>query len=134
MYKYIKYEHPKELVVNDNGTTLRIPDFKKPKGYNIVTGKLSFELNHILDPNGEVNTIVATETSKIGVVDHNGIRNLTDRDCLRLFGFPDEYAINISQKDLYDLIGNTVVVPVIKAVSIKTLDAMKESKASIKAA
>jgi len=132
--KYIKYEHPKELVVNDNGTTLRIPDFKKPKGYNIVTGKLSFELNHILDPNGEVNTIVATETSKIGVVDHNGIRNLTDRDCLRLFGFPDEYAINISQKDLYDLIGNTVVVPVIKAVSIKTLDAMKESKASIKAA
>ncbi len=114
---YIRFEHPKDLFVQPNGTKKREPDTTKPKGYNIVTGKLSFELNHILDPQGISNAIVATETSKIGVVDNGGLRTLTDRECLRLFGFPDSYQVNIQQKDLYDLIGNTVVVPVIKAVA-----------------
>ena len=118
---YIKFEHPKELIALDNGTTKRKPDSSKPKGYNIVTGKLSFELNKILDPKYISNTIVATETSKIGVLDTDGIRTLTDRECLRLFGFPDDYNSNLKQKDLYDLIGNTVVVPVIKEVSKKIL-------------
>lgn len=119
---YIRFEHPKELITLDNGTTKREPDPSKPKGYNIVTGKLSFELNKILDPNCISNTIVATETSKIGVLDTDGIRTLTDRECLRLFGFPDDYNSNIEQKHLYDLIGNTVVVPVIKEVSKKILN------------
>ncbi len=132
---YIKFEHPKALVVNENGVKSRVPDESKPKGYNIVTGKLSFELNKILDPKDQVNTIVATETSKIGVLDTNGIRNLTDRECLRLFGFPDSYTVNINQKSLYDLIGNTVVVPVIKAVCLRTFAAMGvNTKASNKAA
>ncbi|MDR0218332.1 MAG: DNA (cytosine-5-)-methyltransferase [Enterobacteriaceae bacterium] len=120
---YLKFEHPKEQIFDENGVSSREIDKKKPKGYNIVTGKLSFELNKILDPNDEVNTIVATETAKIGIIDNTGIRTLTNRECLRLFGFPDEYNININQKELYDLIGNTVVVPVIKEVSIKTLEA-----------
>ena len=113
---YIKFEHPKELITLENGLTKRQPDLNKPRGYNIVTGKLSFELNKILDPNCISNTIVATETSKIGVLDTNGIRTLTDRECLRLFGFPEDYKVNIKQSNLYDLIGNTVVIPVIKDV------------------
>lgn len=119
--KYVKFEHPKKLIKLNNGTTRREYDLSKPKGYNIVTGKLSFELNTILDPNGEVNTIVATETSKIGVIDNDGIRNLTNRECLRLFGFPESYEVNITQQELYDLIGNTVVVPVVKEVSLRVL-------------
>ncbi|MFA0320392.1 DNA (cytosine-5-)-methyltransferase [Vibrio sp. 10N.222.55.A3] len=130
---YIKFEHPKALVKNEQGIKSRVPDESKPKGYNIVTGKLSFELNKILDPNDEVNTIVATETSKLGVLDIDGIRTLTDRECLRLFGYPDWYSVNISQKNLYDLIGNTVVVPVIKEVAFRALTAA-ELKASIAAA
>ncbi|EGU4189122.1 DNA (cytosine-5-)-methyltransferase [Vibrio parahaemolyticus] len=118
---YIKFEHPKELIHLENGTTKREPDSSKPRGYNIVTGKLSFELNKILDPNCISNTIVATETSKLGVLDTDGIRTLTDRECLRLFGFPDEYKVNIKQRELYDLIGNTVVVPVIKEVAKKII-------------
>jgi len=118
---YVKFEHPKELIIDNQGIQSRIPDTSKPKGYNIITGKLSFELNTILNPYDEVNTIVATETSKIGVIDNTGIRNLTNRECLRLFGFPDDYKINISQKNLYDLIGNTVVIPVIKEVSKRAL-------------
>lgn len=122
---YLQFEHPKELINLDDGTTMREPNLNKPKGYNIVTGKLSFELNKILDPNCISNTIVATETSKIGVLDTDGIRTLTDRECLRLFGFPDDYSSNIKQKHLYDLIGNTVVVPVIKEVSKKIINEFK---------
>jgi len=121
---YVRFEHPKELIINNNGTKKRLPDKTKPKGYNIVTGKLSFEINTILNPNGEVNTIVATETDKLGVIDQDGIRSLTDRECLRLFGFPESYRINIKRKELYDLVGNTVVVPVIRSVSLRALKAI----------
>jgi len=121
---YVRFEHPKELIINNNGTKKRLPDKTKPKGYNIVTGKLSFEINTILNPNGEVNTIVATETDKLGVIDQDGIRSLTDRECLRLFGFPESYRINIKRKELYDLVGNTVVIPVIRSVSLRALKAI----------
>jgi DNA (cytosine-5)-methyltransferase 1 len=117
---YMKFEHPKALVKLE-GTTLRIKDTSKPKGYNIVAGKLSFELNKILSPNESINTVVATEVNRFGVIDSDGIRNLSDRECLRLFGFPDDYLNCLSQKKLYDLIGNTVVVPVIKNVCLRVL-------------
>lgn len=119
--KYVRFEHPKKKINLENGTSKREQDPSIPAGYNIVTGKLSFELNKILDPNSIANTVVATETDRLGVIDHAGIRNLSTRECLRLFGFPDNYQSNIEQKDLYDLIGNTVVVPVINAVSLRLL-------------
>ena len=119
--KYVRFEHPKKKITLENGTSKREQDSSIPAGYNIVTGKLSFELNKILDPKSIANTVVATETDRLGVIDHGGIRNLSTRECLRLFGFPDHYQSNIEQKYLYDLIGNTVVVPVIHAVSLRLL-------------
>ena len=115
--KYLSYEHPKALYTDEKGMKYRKQDISKEKGFNIVAGKLSFEINNILDPNNISNTIVATEVDRIGVLDNDGIRNLSDRECLRLSGFPDTYNINISTKNLYDLIGNTVVVPVIQQVA-----------------
>lgn len=125
---YVKFEHPKELRKTENGGSIRVQDETKPKGYNIVSGKLSFELNKILDPNGTINTVVATETDRFGVVDVDGIRTLSNRECLRLFGFPDEYETCIERKDLYDLVGNTVVVPVIKKVSQRIIETMGIAK------
>ena len=81
----------------------------------------SFEFNKILDPKGITNTIVATEADRIGVIDGSGIRKLSERECLRLFGYPEEYKTTIPQKELYDLIGNTVTIPVIKAVALLVL-------------
>jgi hypothetical protein len=49
---YLKFEHPKKLVKEQTQSgvrTYRDYDTTKPKGYNIVTGKLSFEINKILD-------------------------------------------------------------------------------------
>ncbi len=114
--KYLRFEHPKEQITKE-GKQVREPALDKPKGYNIVTGKLSFELNKILDDNSIAPTIVATEADRLGVLDNNQIRRLSERECLRFFGFPEDYQTNIAHKDLYDLIGNTVVVPVIKEVA-----------------
>ncbi len=119
--KYLRFEYPKDIVTLPDGKEVRQYDPSKEKGYNIVTGKLSFEFNKILGKNSIAPTIVATEADRIGVIDNGKIRRMSERECLRLFGFPEWYKSNIPHKDLYDLIGNTVVVPVIKEVSLKLI-------------
>ncbi|CAC9619655.1 DNA-cytosine methyltransferase (EC 2.1.1.37) [uncultured Gammaproteobacteria bacterium] len=119
--KYLRYEHPKDLVTTKNGNKKREYATHVEKGYNIVTGKLSFELNKILGKNCIAPTIVATEASRIGVIDNEKIRRMSERECLRFFGFPEWYESNINHKDLYDLIGNTVVTPVINSVSYRLI-------------
>jgi len=132
VYKgYLRFEHPKKLVkkVLENGLiTSRVYDETKPKGYNIVTGKLSFEINKILNPNDIAPTLVATDMSKIVVPDGNGVRKLTIREGLRIFGYPDSYEIPVKVNFAYDLLGNTVVVPVVKAISERVLDVLETTK------
>ena len=122
--KYLRFEHPKDLVTAENGTKSRQYATHVEKGYNIVTGKLSFELNKILGKQCIAPTIVATEASRIGVLDNNKIRRMSERECLRFFGFPEWYESNINHKDLYDLIGNTVVTPVIRSVSSRVIKSL----------
>jgi DNA (cytosine-5)-methyltransferase 1 len=120
---YIVLEHPKKKVII-NGVSRREYDTALPKGYNILSGKLSFEINKILDPNQVSPTLVAMDMQKLVVVDGNGLRKLTLREGLRLFGYPDDYSFNVSEKDGFDLLGNTVVVPVIKAVCDRLLNSI----------
>ena len=74
--KYLTLEHPKQQYsrVDEHGHTYteRIPDKTKPMGYNIVTGKLSFEISKILNPDEPCNTLVAMDMSTNGVIDGNG--------------------------------------------------------------
>ncbi len=117
---YLRFEHPKKLVkeeVGDSIRTYRAHDETKPKGYNIVTGKLSFEINKILDPADIAPTLVATDVSRLAVPDGNGLRRLTVREGLRLFGYPEWYEINVKETKAFDLLGNTVAVPVVKHVA-----------------
>ncbi len=128
---YIKFEHPKKLISEntENGViTSRVYDETKPKGYNIVTGKLSFEVNKILNPYEIAPTLVATDMVKIVVPDGKGIRKLTIREGLRIFGYPENYEIPVKESLAFDLLGNTVVVPVIKAVSERILDVLEIPK------
>jgi DNA (cytosine-5)-methyltransferase 1 len=128
---YIKFEHPKKLISEntENGViTSRIYDETKPKGYNIVTGKLSFEINKILNPYEIAPTLVATDMVKIVVPDGNGVRKLTIREGLRIFGYPENYEIPVKESLAFDLLGNTVVVPVLKAISERILDVLEMSK------
>ncbi|TRX30008.1 DNA (cytosine-5-)-methyltransferase [Flavobacterium franklandianum] len=117
---YLKFEYPKKLVKEEteNGLkTYREYDTNKPKGFNIVTGKLSFEINKILDPNNIAPTLVATDVSRLVVPDGNGLRRLTIREGLRLFGYPEWYEIPTKEYDAFDLLGNTVAVPVVEFVA-----------------
>jgi DNA (cytosine-5)-methyltransferase 1 len=128
---YIKFEHPKKLISENTEKgiiTSRVYDETKPKGYNIVTGKLSFEVNKILNPFEIAPTLVATDMVKIVVPDGKGIRKLTIREGLRIFGYPENYEIPVKESLAFDLLGNTVVVPVIKAVAERVLDALEVSE------
>jgi len=117
---YLRFEHPKKLVSEEteNGVRkYRTYDETKPKGYNIVTGKLSFEINKILDPNDIAPTLVATDVSRLAVPDNGGLRKLTIREGLRLFGYPEWYEIPVKETEAFDLLGNTVAVPVVEHVA-----------------
>ena len=126
---YIRFEHPKAKVTKitpeGSSITRREQDTSKPKGYNIVSGKLSFEFSKILDPNDITPTLVASDVEKLGVIDGQGIRRLSLKEGLRLFGYPESYSLDIFDKNTssrrkgFDLLGNTVAVPVIYEISKK---------------
>lgn len=117
---YLKKEYPKALVIEQtsSGTRrVRKQDTSKRIGYNIVAGKLSFEINKILNPCGIAPTLVAMDMKKIFVVDNGGVRPLTLREGLRLFGYPDDFKFPVNQAEGFDLLGNTVAVPVITSIA-----------------
>lgn len=140
---YLVYEYPKKKVIKETEAHTRtfyerIPDTTKPRGYNIVAGKLSFEFSRILNPADTTPTMVAMDMDTIGVIDGGGIRNLTLREGLRLFGYPSSYSLedfeatDKEKRRGFDLLGNTVCVPVIKAVAERLEKIYTESGGRLK--
>ena len=124
---YLKFEHPKNLLtrkVNGGVITERVYDTTKEKGYNIVSGKLSYEISAILDPGGVAPTLVATDMMRIAVPDGDVLRRLTIREGLRMFGYPENFIMRLSDAKAYDLLGNTVAVPVVKSVASRLLESL----------
>lgn len=87
--------------------------------YDIKGGKMSFEVNKVLDRNGISPTLVATDMNRLYVIDgqSKGLRRLSTREGLRLFGYPEDYKIEGTEREISDLLGNTVVVPVISKIA-----------------
>ncbi len=52
---YLKKEYPKRKINNK-----RVEDKNLPLGFNIVSGKLSYEVSKILNPEGIAPTLIAT--------------------------------------------------------------------------
>lgn len=127
---YVRYEYPKKQIIEKhiapNGkivtTYRRISDTTKPKGYNIVAGKLSYEVGKILSPKEVAPTLVATDMHHLFVVDNGGLRTFTLREGLRLFGYPESFKFDIDESNGFDLLGNTVAVPVIEAVATRLIE------------
>ena len=99
------------------------------EGYAVKTSRVSWEINRILDPESKCVTLTATDISHIGVADGDGIRRLTAREGLRMFGYPEAYSLSsveaeYGMKKVYDLLGNTVVVPAVAMVADRLLDVM----------
>ena len=61
-----------------------------------------------------------------------GIRPLTIREGLRLFGYPDTYTLDMfnenkkGKSEAFDLLGNTVVIPVMKEVILRVANDYKK--------
>ena len=115
--KYVCKEYPKRKIGNR-----REQDSSLPLGYNIVAGKMSYEVSKILDPSKIAPTLVAMDMRHLFVPDGDGIRPLTLREGLRLFGYPDDFKFDVSVDEGYDLLGNTVVVSVIREVAKRVID------------
>src|SRR3989344_289868 len=96
------------------------------EGYNIVAGKLSFEISHILDSEQATPTLVATDVTRLAVVDKKGLRRLDVREGLRLFGFPESYQLDnvITYNEAFDLLGNCVSVGMIELVASRLFKEM----------
>lgn len=93
-----------------------------PIGYKLITSRVSFPIHRILGPDDQCITLTATDATHIGIIDGDGIRKLSIRECLRLFGFPEDYDLScVSEAKAYDLIGNSICVPVVAAVARKML-------------
>lgn len=117
---YLKIEHPKSLIIikTELGKkVVRKENSSLKKGYNIVSGKLSFEINKILDPDGIAPTLVATDMERLVIPDGKGVRRMTLREGMRLFGYPENFQMPVTTKEGFDLLGNTVAVNVVEAVA-----------------
>ena len=133
---YLVHEHPKKKIIIQNEGNIgsrREQDTTKPKGYNIVTGKLSFEYSQFLDSKGITPTLVAMDMSRVGVVDGNGIRHLSISEGLKLFGYEDYDLEYLEQRKhgheiAFDLLGNSVCVPVIKVIADRLLRKLREDR------
>ncbi len=126
--KYLKIEHPKSLVTEVTllgSKTFRLENPKIKAGYNIVSGKLSYEINKILDPNGITPTLVATDMARLVVPDGTGLRRMTLREGLRLFGYPEWFKMPVTDDEGFDLLGNTVAVNVVIAVAERLANSYK---------
>lgn len=90
----------------------------------------------IADPNGVSRTLSARyykDGSEI-LIEQKGQnpRRLTPRECARLQGFPDDFAIPVSDTQAYKQFGNSVVVPLMANVARLVIDKMKELDAEKK--
>lgn len=96
--------------------------FKKDDGKPQLVDKTS---------SGQVKTLVASYhkiqrlTGTFVKDGETGVRLFSELECKRLMGFPDDFIIPVSRTQMYRQMGNSVAVPVIKAVA----DAMKEELA-----
>jgi DNA (cytosine-5)-methyltransferase 1 len=59
-------------------------------------------------------------------------RKLTPRECARLQGYPDNFVIPVSDTQAYKQFGNSVAVPVIKAIAEEILKGVKEAQQEMK--
>lgn len=82
-------------------------------------------MSKILNPNEVAPTLVAMDMQKLYVVDNGDIRRLSLREGLRLCGYPETYRFDVKELDGFDLLGNTVVVPVIKFVAKRLIATLK---------
>ena len=98
-----------------NGFGYEIRDLDSIAGA-IVCGGMGRERNLIIDKR---QTDLTPTTHIKGEVNKLGIRKMTPREWARLQGFPDSFKLTLADTHLYKQFGNSVSVPVIRAIAEK---------------
>ncbi len=88
---------------------------------------MSFEVFKFLDPESVSITLTSRDAHKLGIVQNNKPRHITPRECARLQGFPDSFLLHPDDRYAYMQLGNSVSVPVVKAVILDFLVNNQES-------
>lgn len=105
--------HKQRHMAKGNGFGYVIRDLDGIAG-TVVCGGMGRERNLIIDhrPHSMVPT-----TNIRGNVNTDDIRKMTPREWARLQGYPDSFDLPLSDTHLYKQLGNTVTVPVIRAIA-----------------
>lgn len=81
----------------------------------------------VKEPGDIAGTLTCSPTSLDGnlVRYKDRLRKLAPRECARLQGFPDTFKLNVSDTQVYRLMGNSVTVPVIETLAKKILTVLR---------
>lgn len=78
------------------------------------------QVNRIYSSEGMHPTIASQEVNgRFYIYDNNIVRKITISECYRFFGFPEDFIKVGASAKLYERIGNSVCIPVIKAVALE---------------
>ena len=91
----------------------------------LVCGGMGRERNLIVDPRLTNFTPV---TNIRGEINRDFIRKMTPREWARLQGFPDNYRLPVADTHLYRQFGNSVTVPVIRAIAAAIREKLRETE------
>jgi DNA (cytosine-5)-methyltransferase 1 len=142
---YFKFPRPlgyykplSEILQNDNEIpkSYFLSDTIKEKRMNAVKGVPPFPSIWHENIGGNISALPYSCALRAGgsynylVV--NGVRRLTDREMLRLQGFPDTFKINLPYSQARKVAGNSVSVPVIKAIAGEIMNALQAKKEAVK--
>lgn len=116
--------HKERHMAKGNGFGYEIRDNESIAGA-IVCGGMGRERNLIVDNRL---TDFKPVTHIKGEVNKEFIRKMTPREWARLQGFPDEFKFVVADTHLYKQFGNSVTVPVIKAIAKKIKMYFDQSK------
>lgn len=105
--------HKERHAAKGHGFGYEIRDLNSIAGA-IVCGGMGRERNLIVDP--RLTDFTPTTNIK-GEINKQFIRKMTPREWARLQGFPDNFKFVVADTHLYKQFGNSVTVPVIKAIA-----------------
>ncbi len=88
----------------------------------IVCGGMGRERNLIIDKR---QTDLTPTTHIKGTINKEGVRKMTPREWARLQGFPDSYKLVLADVHLYKQFGNSVTVPVIRAIAERVKEVLE---------
>lgn len=114
-------DHKARHAAKGHGFGYEIRDWDDVAGA-IVCGGMGRERNLIIDKR---QTDLTPTTHIKGEINKEGVRKMTPREWARLQGFPDSYKLVLADVHLYKQFGNSVTVPVIRAIAEKVKEVLE---------